>query len=53
MTLIEFLVSTCVLASVVLQCVVLRELHDLRLTILMRLTVRRKWQRTWGPDDAN
>ena len=43
MTIIEFLVSTCVIASVVLQCLVLRELHDLRMALMARRSARREW----------
>lgn len=45
MTTIEFILSVAVVAMVVLQCVILREIHDWRLTILATSSKRRQWVR--------
>ena len=45
MTLIEFLLSVAVVGMLVLQCVILMELHDYRVTLLLRASKRREWVR--------
>ena len=45
MTLIEFLLSVAVVGMVVLECVILVELHTQRHTCALRRSSRRDWAR--------
>ena len=45
MTLIEFILSVAVVGMVVLQCVILVELHTQRHTCALRSSRRRDWAR--------
>ena len=45
MTTIEFILSVAVVGMVVLQCVILKELHDWRVTANLRESWRRQWVR--------
>ena len=51
MTMIEFFRTVIDVAILVLQCVILMELHDYRVTLLLRASKRREWIRQEHEDE--